>query len=47
MNFQLKNYIFWDKSTDISEEYVASFFRVEGKAKQETSLKVGGRRLRP
>jgi hypothetical protein len=30
-------------STDISEEHVASIFRAKELAKQETSLKVGGK----
>jgi hypothetical protein len=30
-------------STDISEEHVASIFRVEEYAKQETSVKVDGK----
>jgi hypothetical protein len=42
----LKNYIFRNirscspfKSTDISEEHVASTFRIEEQAKQETTIK--------
>jgi hypothetical protein len=30
-------------STDISEEYIASIFRVEEQAEQETSVKAGGK----
>jgi hypothetical protein len=33
------------KSTDISEEYVASTSRVEEKAKQRTSVKSGGKHI--
>jgi hypothetical protein len=29
-------------STDVSEEYIASIFRVEEQAEKETSVKVGG-----
>jgi hypothetical protein len=34
----MKIFIFWD-ITDVSEEHVASVFRVEERAKQETSVK--------
>jgi hypothetical protein len=32
------------KTTDVSEEHVASIFDVEEQAKQETSVKAGGKR---
>jgi hypothetical protein len=31
------------ESTDVSEEHIASIFRVEEYAEQETSVKVGGK----
>jgi hypothetical protein len=31
------------KSTDVSEEHVASIFRAEEKSEQETSVKAGGK----
>jgi hypothetical protein len=34
-------------TTDISEEHTASIFRVEEEAKQETSVKAGGKQSDP
>jgi hypothetical protein len=31
------------KATDVSEEHIASIFRIEDKAEQETSEKTGGK----
>jgi hypothetical protein len=45
----LKSIIFWDitpcspLSTDVTEENIASIFRVEEEAEQETSVKAGGK----
>jgi hypothetical protein len=33
-------------STDVSEEHIASIFRVEEEAEQETSVKAGGKQSR-
>jgi hypothetical protein len=49
-NLLLRSSIFWDitpyshlKSSDVLEEYVASVFRAKKEAKQETSVKAGGK----
>jgi hypothetical protein len=46
----MKSSIFWDKtpcsqlkSSDVSEEHVASNFRVEECAEQKTNMKAGGK----
>jgi hypothetical protein len=35
------------ESTDVSEEYIASIFRVEEYVEQETSVRAGGRQSQP